>query len=177
MSKLTKPQRARLDRLATYLEGLPADFAHFGMESWIDTGNDSVSAGHYALKNGGVASCGTSACAAGHGPAAGILVPKALVEINKDERWADVDWIAYCRLFTQDNDAHHWLFNGQWGAVDDHHWGAAARIRRLLDKGVPREFLLGAECSLHRFGADLVPLYAPYRIDAKATAADRQDVL
>ncbi|MDH7796400.1 MULTISPECIES: hypothetical protein [unclassified Beijerinckia] len=73
--------------------------------------------------------CGTVACAAGHGPAAGIE------PIKKDESWT-----TYVRrhfglsLFS---DEGMWLFSGSWERSDNTPEGAARRIYWLLDEGLP----------------------------------------
>lgn len=158
---LTKAQRTRLDKLATYLEGLPADYEHFGMKSWLrpKSWDEFDSVVRYARENGGVASCGTAACAVGHGPAAGVLVPSRHVENDY------VDWSGYSTMFVPSADGVEftWLFASKWCGVDNHHYGAAARIRYLLDRGVPPEGFRVA-------GRYWPEVYAPYRIDAKVSA-------
>src|SRR5688572_23236132 len=132
---LTKAQRARLDKLATYLEGLPEDYVHFDMRDFIAGDDDNAAVIHYARHNGGVQSCGTAACAAGHGPAAGVPVPPRLISAG-----GFISWHSYCRLFTGSvEDTEDWCFSGAWGSADNSHYGAAARIRYLLDKGAPPE--------------------------------------
>jgi hypothetical protein len=153
---LTKAQRTRLDKLATYLEGLPKSYRHFDMALFVN-GTDSKREARYARHNGGVQSCGTAACAAGHGPAAGILVPPRFIDDHDG-----VDWPEYCALFVGNNDdANDFLFSGGWSLsfADNHHWGAAARIRYLLDHGRPP--------SKWGFNGETKDLYAPYRIDAR----------
>lgn len=114
--------------------------------------------------------CGTVACAVGHGPAAGI--PLAKSDIIKGTRGgitfvAEINFDNYSKNFIADtlSDAWEFLFSGGWSGVDNHHWGAAARIRFLLDKGgVPAfdenldEMLEYEEC---------VEVYRPYRIDQR----------
>ncbi len=160
MTKLTKPQRTRLEKLAAYLEGLPADYEYFRMWMWITDGS-SKKVRHYARHNGGVDSCGTAACAAGHGPAAGILVPPRFIGDSDF-----VDWRGYAlELFVGgDTKKEIWVFGGTWDGVDGGHYAAAARIRYLLDKGEPPPMGAFAE-------PRLIPFYAPYRIDAPATAS------
>lgn len=156
---LTAENRVNLEKLASYLESLPEDYQHFDMAWWVCSSSPTKVA-KYARHNGGVASCGTSACAAGHGPAAGILVPPELICDGV------VIWDDYCQLFVDDADGHRWCFGGCWADVDDHHYGAAARIRYLLDhEDPPANFLFGAEGFLSH--------YAPYRIDAKAEGSWR----
>jgi len=132
--------RERLQQLANYLESLPKSYKHFGMTDYLEPSLDAEkSLKDYALNNGGVASCGTAACAVGHGPAAGIYVPRHLIMAD----WA-VDWNRYALLFTGQHHVMeslwHWMFSGAWDDVDNHHWGAAARIRYVLaDKPIPED--------------------------------------
>jgi hypothetical protein len=158
MSTLTDEQRANLDKLATYLEGLPKRYKHFGMGVWI-TGADGKAIVRYALENGGVSSCGAVACAVGHGPAAGILVPGSMVTL--DCYGPSVDWWNYAEQAF--GVCHDWCFESDWDTIDNHHYGAAARIRYLLDKGEPPE---GFEDPARKWRK----VYAPYRIDAKVPA-------
>ena len=154
---LTPAVRKRLDKLATYLEGLPEDYAHFSMDLYV-RGATFRREVVYARRNGGVASCGSSACAAGHGPAAGILVPPRFIKDGRVE-WDDyAGWLCGDSLFER-----IWCFGGLWDEYDNHHYGAAARIRSLLDRGAaPRDFRWPAAEWLHD--------YAPYRIDAPEKA-------
>jgi hypothetical protein len=160
---LTKAQRARLDKLATYLEGLPKNYRHFDMSDFFhaeDVEGENALELNYGLHNGGLPSCGAVACALGHGPAAGVLVPKKMTYAG------GVKWSLYGALFIGDDTrADSWLFCGSWTSVDNHHHGAAARIRYLLDKGEPPANFYSFGGRRHR------DLYAPYRIDAKAPAA------
>lgn len=170
MAKLTKAQRTRLDKLATYLEGLPKGYRHFDMETFI-RGADRAAEAQYARKNGGVNSCGTAACAVGHGPAAGIFVPSKWIERIDADYW-DVRWSKYSTLFIGSREGYpdappftlfEWLFGETWSEFDNHHYGAAARIRwTLANGGYPSDF----DEPAHRFRK----FYAPYRIDAKPLA-------
>jgi hypothetical protein len=147
--------RARLEKLAAYLESLPADYEHFDMIYWIEPINRERVL-NYARHNGGVPSCGTAACAAGHGPAAGILFPEEFLAGE------DLNWGAYANfLVGGDSDIRYWCFAGNWAYYDNSHYGAAARIRYALDKGSPPEGIGYMPLKV------LMPEYAPYRIDAK----------
>lgn len=170
MSKvLTPARRARLEKLATYLEGLPKRYKHFDMSDYMALPSYDERVIAYALKNGGVNKCGTVACALGHGPAAGILVPRSMV--LKELYSRRVNWAKYGDLFTGDYYASagasrlfRWLFGGEWSEVDNHHYGAAARIRYVLAHGAPPvEYDEGAKARWRK-------VYAPYRIDAKVAA-------
>lgn len=138
--------RKNLTKLATYLEGLPLDYKHFDMwiflatrdeedeyDNWVTPPLDIM--GKYARENGGIAQfpCGTSACALGHGPAAGVLVPEEMLIGDS------VMWRVYGGLFVECNDWHNseweWCFSQEWAKYDNTARGAAARIRYLLDKG------------------------------------------
>lgn len=138
-------QRANLDKLATYLENLPEDYEHFEMSDYMDNSRISIERlTDYARHNGGVAACGTVACAIGHGPAAGILF--------EDEDFGKTyfpgvgtldnapDWSKYSLRFVDrqgEDMAFNWMFAGRWHTYDNTHRGAAARIRYYLDHGVP----------------------------------------
>lgn len=155
---LTTVRRARLEKLAAYLESLPENYRRFNMSSYIIPNNGSKAVLNYARKNGGVAECGTAACAVGHGPAAGILMPPRFTESGFP------DWPGYSELFTgADSDLFDWLFSGVWQRIDNSHHGAAARIRYVLDTG-------GAPDDFCRPARHWREMYAPYRIDAKAKA-------
>lgn len=154
MSKvLTAARRRNLDKLATYLEALPEDYEHFGMGGWL-VGASAGEAARYARENGGVASCATAACAIGHGPAAGILVPACFRSGHF------VDWRAYAQAMFSGNLANRiWAFGSAWDANDDTPQGAAARIRYLLNKGEPPE-------DFDEPAGEWLPVYASYRVGA-----------
>jgi hypothetical protein len=152
ISPLTRENRANLTKLATYLESLPANYKHFSMSSWVRAKNDAAEF-RYARENGGVKSCGTAACAAGHGPAAGVLVPERFI-LSYTVRW----WsYAYNEFAGRDSTLMEWLFGGAWTRRgDNHHHGAAARIRYALDHGHAPDGFTEA----HR---KWLAVYAPYR--------------
>jgi hypothetical protein len=137
---LTVENRANLEKLATYLEGLPADYSHFNMALYL-AANSRDAAIEYALRNGGVPSCGTVACAVGHGPAAGIFMPSRLASQLTGNFDSDI-WCEYSIVFLgasypgaryPDGDLFDWVFGGDWDEIDNHHYGAAARIRASCD--------------------------------------------
>lgn len=145
---LTRTQRRNLTKLADYLEGLPKGYRHFDMFDFItpsDEADESVIT-HYALHNGGVASCGTVACALGHGPAAGVLFRREELSFGAP------DWWRYAKRFVEDDECPEfdWAFGSEWRDVDNHHWGAAARIRYLLKHGAPEGFKYGDASRSHR---------------------------
>lgn len=146
MIELTTEQRENLDKLATYLEKLPYDYKHFDMDEFIDLdGNPQFEYedelfnlkysefSRYARENGGVdklmiGNCGTVACAIGHGPAAGILLDEVYF-FDGIIRWRNYSH----EKFIYDFDGWYWCFGSVWKNIDNHPWGASARIRYLLD--------------------------------------------
>jgi len=148
--KFTAAETRRCLALIEKTESLPRYYRHFDMSTFFNSeaANANELEGQYALKNGGVRGCGTVACFIGHGPAAGILVPPRLVTRHEATPWTggaraayySVDWNGYAELFLgegwrddrQRRAVWQWLFGGEWAGVDNHHWGAAARLRYLL---------------------------------------------
>jgi hypothetical protein len=116
---ITPEQAANLRQLADYLLTLPAEYPDFEMDSYVQDDNDHDGKAY-------VAECGTAACAAGHGPIAGITpLP--------EEEWDD-----YCyRAFVNDLGAWSWCFSGLWSGVDNTAHGAALRIIWMLERGLP----------------------------------------
>lgn len=124
---ITVEQEANLRKLAAYLMTLPADYPDFEMASYV-TGNGAGAGRNVAHKP----VCGTAACAAGHGPAAGI-----------DPLDGEI-WSAYAqRAFAPDNWEYHdetswdWCFAAGWSKVDNTAHGAARRIQWMLEHGIP----------------------------------------
>jgi len=164
--------RNNLKRLATYLEGLPADYKGFEMEVFfeelkvrgirkaaeinfaaLDAAAEAAKEVEikYARENGGVGKCGAVACAVGHGPAAGFLaIPEDFTPAG------NMDWGAYQgRVFDVEGEAFSWCFGGAWSDVDNTPQGAAKRIRYMLAKGVPEGFDEDDDDCY----ADFVPIY------------------
>jgi hypothetical protein len=185
---ITQRRRANLEKLAATLESLPADYAHFEMSEYIghegscDTIEEGLEEEVFVADGPQVflSNCGAVACAIGHAPAAGIPLSKSHIGKTEHFDWrkrktitiADIDWDAYANynFFPTHSDAWEWCFSGEWAEFDNHHYGAAARIRYLLDKGaIPTES--GSFCSYFYVHRELVDLYAPYRIDAQKVAA------
>jgi len=118
-------QRQNLRTLADYLAQLPKGYEHFDM------------AYYYLIREG----CGTTACALGHAPSAGIIT-------LENETWeefskrvfgiADDDRDIVAGEFTKD---WEWLFSENWQYIDNTPHGAAARIFIYLYGGVPKEFI------------------------------------
>jgi hypothetical protein len=125
---LTGEQRANLAKLADYLAALPADYEQFDMSSFYE---DAGSGCGIPLSRGDKPKCGTVACAAGHGIAAGIPA-----------RDTDLDmWCFYSqRAFCPEGEAWDWCFEAEWSDVDNTPAGAAARIRLMLKHGVPENY-------------------------------------
>lgn len=66
----TAKQRANLAKLADFLATLPRDYGQFSMATYYENGWDDV--GLDVVTMGRAIPCGSSACAIGHGPMAGI---------------------------------------------------------------------------------------------------------
>lgn len=158
-------QRANLLKLAEYLESLPPSYKHFDMTDYayhkgthdLPLPPDVMAATRPVEF---LSDCGTVACAAGHGPAAGIKLRSDELG-RRGSRFVDVRWVAYIeRAFGIDafTPTFGFLFGGDWREADNHHYGAAARIRFFLsDNDFEGDDWgnLRAQESLH--------LYAPYR--------------
>jgi hypothetical protein len=130
---LEKVNRENLLILAEYLESLSPRYKHFDMSSFAygshgDGDDDVVDA---ALNpKAFFSSCDTAACAVGHAPAAGFEM--------KPSELKSMDWVKYShRVFglkgPKYEEAWNFLFGGAWDQVDNHPYGAAARIRFFLD--------------------------------------------
>lgn len=116
--------RDNLEKLAAYLEAIPADYEHFSMRSYLEVEGAHI----YMIDLSAelLLRCGTVACAVGHGPAAGIAS-------LTDENWDDYS----DRVFDLDLVEWAWCFSSDWTRVDDTPQGAAKRIRYMLEHGVP----------------------------------------
>ena len=169
MTSLTRTQRANLDKLATYLENLPADYKHFGMWEYFNPGANTESEiiEYVTNPNKQVHECGTSACALGHGPAAGISFhPKDF------GAYGEPNWDTYSERFcgiSDDNETYDtwdWLFGSEWSAYDDTHQGAAARIRFILaGNKIPNRFKSGRLFEMpDEDWHELTDAYQPYKV-------------
>lgn len=158
-------QRRNLLKLAAYLESLPRIYRHFDMSNFAEhRGNCDLpdaaevlaaTKPEFFLNN-----CGTVACALGHGPAAGIKVPPTAL-YKRAGTIIGVNWGRYSdeTLGIGDNNDWEFLFGGSWDLADNHHYGAAARIRYFLANGdVPADF----DCYESDLN-DVLSTYAPYR--------------
>jgi len=124
---ITLEQAANLRKLADYLLTLPAQYPDFEMASYAK----NVDASDLVT----VPECGTAACAAGHGPLAGV---RPLF----GETW---DTYSH-RAFASKDDAWSWCFSASWAWVDNTAHGAARRILWLLKSGVPDDAMEQAAC-------------------------------
>lgn len=132
MTTLTDEQRSNLDKLATYLEGLPEDYSHFDMGLY----NNGAPRSDFAFRpRTTLKQYGAVACVIGHGPVAGIR------PIKSDKvAWGDVSWRRYgVRCFSPEGAIWRFLFAGHWASFDNHHHGAAKRIRWILAGNPPLE--------------------------------------
>jgi hypothetical protein len=120
--RLSVWQLRNLVQLARHLRTLPADYKHFAMSDYyVASGPGEWSPAGAAT---GLQQCGTSACAAGHGPVAGIApLP--------EEGWALYTVRAFGGYYSPYTD---WLFHPSWDYKDNTPRGAAARIAYALHK-------------------------------------------
>ncbi len=167
---LTDIQIANLTKLAAYLEKLPADYEHFDMETYINYSSslEEGTINDYMRNNGGLyAKCGSAGCALGHGPEAGILAIEDDFNVNGDT--VEIDWEAYTGHFVHigHQDLDQFLFGGAWENFDNTHYGAAARIRFILDGNpIPEGWVCKHSIWNKEEWEDYVPTYTKYRIDA-----------
>lgn len=149
---LTSPDpRLNLDRIQRYLQNLPADYADFDMRSFVKNADlDDLAV--YVKQNGSVRSCGTAACAVGHGPAAHMFMNADEIELIAEGDDAGAFWRYGERVFgTRINSpAFEWMFGGGWRHVDNSVHGAAKRIRYYLANGVPDGFTYAFEGSNYK---------------------------
>ena len=78
--------------------------------------------------------CGTSACAVGHGPSAGI-------EPLRDESWVKYSKRVFIEFTETDRLAElawEWCFSDEWSEVDNTASGASRRIDYLLEHGLDK---------------------------------------
>jgi hypothetical protein len=119
-TEFTKDNLVNLDKLATYLESLPADYEHFNMSFYFKRYGASKSL-EQITEQFNLNQCGTSACAIGHGPAAGIPIQNDLLWTTYSTRaFGCTDWT---HGFGQ------YMFNFE---NEGDHFDAAGRIREVL---------------------------------------------
>lgn len=115
-----------MNRLADYLDALPADYEHFDMRMYRSYyGIECTFPSPYPL------GCGAVACAIGHAPLALPDVP-----LGAGETWLDYT----NRVLIDDSDERYWCFDYFWAAIDNTPGGAAARIRWLIAHGLPDDW-------------------------------------
>lgn len=123
--------KENLLKLADFLEKLP-ETEHFGMEYY--TLEPSISPSSI------VHSCGTASCAVGWSPI-------ALGLSYKDTQ--GLGWSRLSRKYLINRCSHEhewgWCFSSWWYEIDNTAKGAAARIKALLDKGLPE---IGKYCDM-----------------------------
>lgn len=151
---VTPEQINNLLSLARYLAALPEDYAQFEMECYRSADSADLNASEEDREDQalGRLPCGTSACAAGHGP----------ISTGKVRRPGE-DWDEYiARVFgTMPTNYNRFLFSAWWTDVDNTPHGAAARIVHLAvlaseplsnlprtfhlpqDSNTPREEIIG----------------------------------
>lgn len=123
----TDQQRENLYKLADYLWQLPPDYDHFEMATWVSNYYHPRHTTSQVINR-----CGFAACAAGHGPAAGIK-PQSLQ--------AESEWNAYVsESFSESAKAIDFLFGGCWSDSDNTVKGAASRIYYALQHGIPADY-------------------------------------
>ena len=118
---MKKKHKDNLLKLADYLDKLPDDYEQFDMDEYMQDEN-----GHVVwITTQNKPSCGTVACAVGHGPAAGIRV------------YGDGDWADYAdRVFGKMCcDDFQYMFGSWWSNYDNTPKGAASRIRTFVSLG------------------------------------------
>ncbi len=132
MNEPTIEQMTNLRKLADYLSDLPDTYLAFDMETFFlhpeidyQVEYDEMVASKLLSDIENIP-CGSSACAVGHGPAAGIP------PIPDDITWTDYCW----RVFGIDSDGHDYddMFGGEWYSRDNSFVGAANRIYDFLKK-------------------------------------------
>lgn len=131
----TDEQLSNLTILAEFLERVVPP-PHFNISSFVrippkSVDDEAANRGYYPhdMTDEKYATCGSTACAVGHGPLAGIPP-------NHGE-----DWWSYCkRVFgvEEETSEWNWLFDSWWAKIDNTAEGASARIKwYLLNKGTP----------------------------------------
>lgn len=128
---ITDQQENNLRKLADYLLTLPDDYPDFEMSDFTSDGSKPNNV-----------TCGTAACAVGHGPNAGI---SAMPDENSWNNYSE-----RCFIGPWTRPEYSWCFKSGWSGVDNTVHGAAKRIFWLLEKGLP----LDAEEQLYGY-ADL----------------------
>lgn len=147
---LLDTQVANLEKLATFLE-TQCDPTHFDMSDFFLDGK-GVFYMPYQVSKKDYNECGTVACAAGYGPAAGIE-PKSKESKN---------WFVYViNNFTRgDGEVYFWCFSSDWAYVDNTPLGAAKRIRYMLKhRHIPVDIRIFTDSDIIEFLQPYVSLY------------------
>lgn len=143
MTMINGVDRDNLRKLADYLLALPEDYRNFDMNHYLVYYTRSVRppfTSPYDISKGALAECGTAACAAGHGPAAGIAAeaketwPEYVSRTFVNSLWGGKYNADISRVWS-------WCFDSGWTPVDNTPQGAASRIYWYLDRGVPSNAL------------------------------------
>ena len=116
-------------KLAQYLITLPENYGHFSMGEFFSRGGGALMLFNATIMGYDLPAmtteCGTTACAIGHGPAAGIAP-------GERESWGRYT----SRNFTgYNNDIFDQLFASRWASADNTPEGAALRIYYFLEHG------------------------------------------
>ena len=130
--EITETQENNLRILAEGLLNLPEDYSQFEMNTFLDYDKESIDDGLLPIfATNDSLSCGTVACACGHGPSLGIPALPS-------EDWEDYSY----RVFGLNELSYQfeWCFSGVWENHDNTPHGAAYRILYMLDQGVPDWF-------------------------------------
>lgn len=137
---------ANFTKLADFLAALPVDYKYFHMGSYAEArveDPDNPGFKKYAYfdpkdvdRPTDEWSCSTTACALGHGPAAGVHTPH-LASFG----WASYAEVCFGTSVANDTRPHvyGWCFSGLWDTIDDTPQGAALRIRYMLRNGLPED--------------------------------------
>lgn len=136
--ELSTKHRNNLQKLATYLKALPEGYEHFHMGTYFqDRGDEYSGQCPSELETQSYTRCGTIACAAGHGPAAGVIA--TIDGCSWDEYILEefgVEWRC------NSGDANwSYLFAWNWELFDNTPQGAGERIEYFLANGVPEGFI------------------------------------
>jgi len=102
-------------------------------------------------QSGEVLFCGTAACAAGHGPHAGI-------EKDSLEYWREYIQRAFCLR----SNSWSWCFDAEWADIDNTPEGAAKRILYLLFSGEEDKLIRSEDKS-----SDTVATYSKIKLAEK----------
>lgn len=133
--RITGGQKKNLAKLADWLEDLDnKDFpTGFDMEHVMHSEESGFTMERPALAEYGY--CGTTACALGHGPAAGV-------EPLADESWLEYRKRAFGTMQDVDDvdPLYDFLFCAMWTITDNTASGAVKRIRYALEHGIPDNF-------------------------------------